>query len=177
MDDKVREIISHEAQAEEAEASANEHRWEAARLISEELASGTSQRQLAREIGKDEKHVRLMRKCWESCGLKSAPEDRPLFNTVYNSTEVRGEPKAKTEDKTRSRPELEPEPEPALDPKPHRVPAITDKTTDKEEIARRFAAFGNWESEFFYNWLVSMGAASMSEDDSRIVLRVRKPAS
>jgi hypothetical protein len=57
-------------------------------VIAEELDNGKSQRELAREIGKDEKHVRLMRKSWELCGLKSAVE-RPPFNQVYNSPEVR----------------------------------------------------------------------------------------
>jgi hypothetical protein len=78
------------------EAQANDCKWAAAEGIAAELADGKSQRQLGREIGKDEKHVRLMRKCWEQCGLKSAADGtRPPFNEFYNSPEVRGIPKAK----------------------------------------------------------------------------------
>jgi hypothetical protein len=87
-DDRVAEIISHERQADDLSAQSDGHRWEAARLISEELPDGKSQRQLAAEIGKHHSHVQRMAKCW-TWRLKSPGETR-TFNQVYNSPEVRG---------------------------------------------------------------------------------------
>ena len=60
--ERVDQIIQHEAAADQKASEAEEHRWEAARLISEELADGKSQVRLADEIGKSETHVRYMRK-------------------------------------------------------------------------------------------------------------------
>lgn len=95
---RVEEIIIHESEADKLETSASDHRWEAARLISEELASGKKQRQLAREIGKDHKHVAFMARCWQAWGPRS-PSDRPKFNEVYHSPEVRNTSKGhKTEE-------------------------------------------------------------------------------
>jgi len=55
-------------------------RWEAARLIAEELESGKSKAQVAREISKSEGHVRHMAKVWESY---LGTDERPLFNKAY----------------------------------------------------------------------------------------------
>ena len=82
---RVQQIIEHEQRADELAAKAEEHRWEAARLISEELAAGKTQRQLGDEIGKSHEHVRLMSRCWQ---LK-LPGDERSFNQVYNSDAVR----------------------------------------------------------------------------------------
>lgn len=86
---RTEEIVRHETAAERLEGQAEHHRWEAARLISEELKAGKSQRKLAAEIGKDHKHVGYMKRVWSEWGLKS-PGERPPFNEAYNSPEVRG---------------------------------------------------------------------------------------
>lgn len=78
----IEQIIQHEADAERLEADADGHRWEAARLISEELATGKPQRQLAREINKSQSHVSKMKAVWEKYGTDS-PENRPAFQDAY----------------------------------------------------------------------------------------------
>ena len=100
---RVEEIIFHEVEAEKLEADATKlgqeadgHRWEAARLIFEEISSGKSQRQLAREIGKSYEHVRIMAKTWNIFG-KCQP--RLAFNVAYHSPGVRGTAKKETDDK------------------------------------------------------------------------------
>lgn len=77
---RVHEIIQHEHQADDLVAEADEHRWEAARLIAEELAQGKSQRQLASEIGKSLRHVQLMATVH---GDYLGSHDRPAFNQAY----------------------------------------------------------------------------------------------
>jgi hypothetical protein len=74
-------------EADQLRQQADEHRWEAARLISEELADGTSQRELARQIGKSQAHVRDMARVWEIWGRSAS---RPPFNLAYNAPQVRG---------------------------------------------------------------------------------------
>jgi hypothetical protein len=102
----VEKIKKLEAEADKLSAEYESNRWEAARLISEELASGMSQRELARQIGKSDTHVIRMRKCWEAkCNPRVA--DNRTFNEVYHSTEVRGEPKPKPEPEPEKRPEPE----------------------------------------------------------------------
>lgn len=81
---RVEEIIRLEKQGDECQ-------WKAARLISEELEAGKTQRQLASEINKSKTHVLTMQRVWS---LKRPDDDRP-FNQVYNSPEVRGTPKPK----------------------------------------------------------------------------------
>lgn len=76
----------HEEEADKAQAASDHHRWEAARLIAEELAEGTSQRKLAAKIGKSHTHVRLMKECWEKRKLKLPRES---FNEFYNGDKVR----------------------------------------------------------------------------------------
>jgi hypothetical protein len=85
---RVEAIIYNERAADELQAKADEHHWEAARLIAEELDTGTRQRELARQIGKSRIHIQRMIKCWNvreggSLGSRS-------FNQVYHSPEVRG---------------------------------------------------------------------------------------
>ena len=99
--DRVQQIIELEAAADKLNEEYESNRWETARLYSEELAAGKSQRALAAEVGKSKTHVYCMAKCWEVEGERSLK--RP-FNTVYNSTEVRGEPKPKPEPEDKPKP-------------------------------------------------------------------------
>src|SRR5690606_33905695 len=92
-------IIHHEAEADRLQGEADAHRWEAARLIAEELDGGKSGRQLAREINKTETHVRYMRKTWEE-NANLGSQDRPPFNEAYQAAK-RGKAKPEPE---RSRP-------------------------------------------------------------------------
>lgn len=85
--ERVDQIIQHEAAAVQSAQEAEAHRWEAARLISEELADGMSQRALAAEIGKSQPHVSYMAKCWaqrDNHGYHS-------FDELYHSADIRGE--------------------------------------------------------------------------------------
>lgn len=87
---RVEEIIRLEAQADRMADEADRAKWEAARLIAEEVQSGKSLRKLAGEIGKSHQHVDRMKRCWEVAGCHLKVTDRPAFNHVYNSAEVRG---------------------------------------------------------------------------------------
>lgn len=55
----VPEIIELEKRAHSADVDSDRCRWEAARLMVEELDGGMSQRRLAEEIGKSQSHVKL----------------------------------------------------------------------------------------------------------------------
>lgn len=109
---RVQQIIRLEREADDAQ-------WEAARLISEELDSGKSQRQLAREIGKSQTHVRYMVKCWS---LRENYSFHSSFSELYNSPEIRAasekpEPAPEPEHLPLGEPEApEPELAPAADP-------------------------------------------------------------
>lgn len=88
---RVEEIIKAEAEADRLQNETDAWHWLAAELIAAELDEGKSQRQLAREIGKSHQHVSRMVRCWH---LKVTNPTQALdFNQVYNSPEVRGEPK------------------------------------------------------------------------------------
>jgi hypothetical protein len=106
MIDRVQEIIRLEKNAEV-------NQWEAARLISEELADGKSQRQLAQEIGKSQTHVRYMAKTFEIFGENHGVHGS--FDLAYHSPEVRGAPQ----------PEPTAQPEPTTRP----TPTITSRPT------------------------------------------------
>ncbi len=76
---RIDEIISHEKLAEEATAEAEDHRWEAARLMYEEIhEGGSSQRKLAAMIGKSQPHVFRYCRAWERY-VNVSPADRPSF--------------------------------------------------------------------------------------------------
>lgn len=79
---RVELIIHHEAEADRKEQEVSSLRWEAARLISEELATGKSHRQLAGEIGKSHVHVGAMARVWRDHGGNPDYQDRP-FNALY----------------------------------------------------------------------------------------------
>lgn len=154
-DDRVLEIIHHERAADEAEATADEHRWEAARLISEELAAGTSQRDLATAIGQSQSQVFRKNAVWERFARES---DRPAFSKAMNSAAPRGEPKPRPDNKPVPEPRPHDEPEPDTGP----VTVITDKVA----IAKRLRAL--------LRVLMSQGEAKVTETDESISLVVWK---
>jgi hypothetical protein len=80
---RVNEIIHHEAEADRLTAEASEHRWEAARLIVEELVTGKTQRQLAQEIGKSHVHVGAMARVWRTHGGNHDYQQAASFNQLY----------------------------------------------------------------------------------------------
>lgn len=118
---RVQQIIRLEREADDAQ-------WEAARLIAEELAEGKSQRQLAREIGKSQGHVRFMNRCWTLRGEYYSIHPRPSFGEFYNSSFVRA-----AEEKAESEPVREPEPLPGLEAGP--VPESAPKDSEEEQSA------------------------------------------
>ena len=92
--------LNPEADAELYEGQANECRWNAAELIAAELKSGKSQRQLAEEIGKSQKHVFRANTLWKRHGdsytnhsltetysaeLKSGKSQRQLADEIGKS--------------------------------------------------------------------------------------------
>lgn len=103
--DRVGQIIQHEQLADELQSKSDEHRWEAARLISEELADGKTQRELGREIGKSQTHVSFAAKTWDAFGADYQGNHAPSWNEAYHSPEVRA-------------PQREEPPAPEPDPNP-----------------------------------------------------------
>jgi hypothetical protein len=91
--DRIAEIKRHLSIAEGDERTVSAHRWEAARLIWEEIEEGKSRRELAREIGKSHTHVRYMYNCWDLVGRKlvvsGGSDALPNFQAVYMSDEIR----------------------------------------------------------------------------------------
>lgn len=88
---RIAEIIDHERQADQLAAAADAHRWEAARLIATELASGKTQRQLAAQIGKSQAHVSFMARAWRDY---HGNQDRPAFTEVYQALKAAPAPSA-----------------------------------------------------------------------------------
>lgn len=96
------EIIAHELEADRLQREGDAHRWEAARLIVEELDAGKTQRALAAEIGKSATHVNHMAQTWRVCLGK---HERPPWNEAYHSPEIRrSEKMPKTEPLTSAPP-------------------------------------------------------------------------
>ncbi len=90
---RVRQIIAHEQAADALDVAADAHRWEAARLIAEELAAGKSQRQLAAEIGKSQTHVSRMARVWQA--RESLETQQPgAFNELYQALAAKPVPAA-----------------------------------------------------------------------------------
>lgn len=102
---RVQQIIRLEREADDAQ-------WEAARLITEELAAGKSQRQLAREIGKSLSHVHYMAKCWK-LSVHYSEHSYASFSEFYNSPLIRT-----AEGKAESEPAKEADPLPGLEAGP-----------------------------------------------------------
>lgn len=97
---RVQQIIEHEAAADELAAASDAHRWEAARLIADELAAGKSQRQLAAEIGKSQTHVSRMARVWEA---RESLETQPgAFNEAYQALAAKPVPAAIESPETQS---------------------------------------------------------------------------
>lgn len=83
MSDRVEKIIEHEA-------AGDEHQWEAARLIWEELDEELmSQRDLAAAIGKSKAHVFRMAHAWDLWITGSLGNQLPPFAETYH--ELKGE--------------------------------------------------------------------------------------
>lgn len=93
--DAVEEIIHCESEAEVLEEKADSLKWRAAELIHQQLEEGMSQRQLAKEIGKGEAHVRFMRGAWTAY-LGTHPDERPPFNKAYQA--AKRKPKQETQE-------------------------------------------------------------------------------
>lgn len=122
---RIYDIIKLEAEADKLSEEYENNRWETARLISDELASGTSQRQLASQVGKSQMHISRMNTVWQR-NARVSLEDRPSFTEAYNAANPRGEHKSK--------PKPEPEPEDDWQPRPE--PEPEDEKSNEER--RRF---------------------------------------
>jgi len=113
--DRIAEIKHHLAEADGDEATVSVHRWAAARLIYEEVQSGTSRRALAEQVGKSHTHIRYMYNCWDIVGRKlqvsGSEKSLPNFQAIYASDEIRGmedgEEQKGSGDRRRKRPDDE----------------------------------------------------------------------
>src|SRR5262249_54514913 len=85
--DRVAQIIDIEKRADAAEGEASDLRWEAARLIHEELAEGKTQRGIAAEIGKSQNHVFRYNRVWDRFGTES---QRPTFAAACEEAAPQG---------------------------------------------------------------------------------------
>lgn len=110
--------------AEDARRLASDRRLEAARLIAEELATGTTQVALAQAIGKSHQHVSFMARAYEIYTSTNDPlvEGR-LFDWYYQEAKRRGDspppPPPPNDDHRDDPPPPPPDPEP--DPNEDRV--------------------------------------------------------
>ena len=78
-------IIDCERNADAHRTDADACQWEAAKLISGELAAGKTGEQVAAEIGQSPQHVRLMARAWELFG---GQQKRPPFDAAYQEAHV-----------------------------------------------------------------------------------------
>jgi hypothetical protein len=86
---RIKELLGT---ADRADKKTSAERWEAARLIYEQLQAGQRQADLAREIGCHHNKVRWMARCWELVGSRyAAGSPLPDFGPIYLSKDVRGE--------------------------------------------------------------------------------------
>jgi len=82
--------------ADEAEGTASERNWAAAKYVYQAVKNGIVQKEIAEATGKSQAHITRLKKCWElrviSQGLR-----RPVYSELgsfyqfYNSPEVHGE--------------------------------------------------------------------------------------
>jgi hypothetical protein len=79
----IDQIIKLEAAYDRMSADALANRWETARRYAEELDAGRSQRETARLVGKDHKHVGWMADVWREHAGDLGPQ-RP-FNPLYQA--------------------------------------------------------------------------------------------
>jgi hypothetical protein len=92
--DRVSQILEHERAAAGDDIGYSRHKWEAARLIWQDVQEGKSRHALAEEISRSHTYVNWMVKCWELMrkrGISDSIDRLPLFSEVYYSTEIRGE--------------------------------------------------------------------------------------
>jgi len=83
---RIERIRSLEHQAEREEAKAGELHWTAASLVVEELEAGTSQRDLAAEVGKSQAWISQAARAWRRWGADN-PGDRPTWNAALQGFE------------------------------------------------------------------------------------------
>jgi len=82
--------------ADEAEGTASERNWAAARWVYQAVKNGIVQKDIADATGKSQAHISRLKKCWEirviNQGLRR-PDYAELgsFYQFYNSPEVHGE--------------------------------------------------------------------------------------
>ena len=146
---RVAEIISHESDAEKLQADADAHCWEAARLISEELSTGTSQKVLAYSISKSQPHVSKCAAVWAKYGDYSLA-NRPLWADAYH-------------EKNSKAPKPTPTPD-APSPTPERRPVLTedDWVFEIRELLTSYASVAN-DSELAVKKLHAMVDEVFSE--------------
>lgn len=83
--------------ADEAEGTASERNWAAARYVYDAVKNGIVQKDIAEAAGKSQAHITRLKKCWEirviNQGLRLPLEYAELgsFYQFYNSPEVHGE--------------------------------------------------------------------------------------
>lgn len=88
---RIEEIIWCEGQAAELARDSEELRWTAARLIAQELDAGRTQRDVAADIGKSQRHVGYMFQVHKIAGEKHTSQERS-FDAIYQ--EIMGRPPA-----------------------------------------------------------------------------------
>jgi hypothetical protein len=144
---RVAEIIRHEKEADKIQLKADDHRWEAARLISEELESGKTQKALAKEISKTQGHVSKCAALWKKF---SDENDRPTWAKAYNSVSSRpsktsSEPKAESESNTENLPESQPvsvpEPTPVFRTYDGRIETLLNQAMSADSWDEAVASF------------------------------------
>lgn len=100
---RIDEIIYHETAADAESSTRSAHRWQAAKLIYEEVESGKTKYKLAQEIGKSQHHVRWSARCWDLVGKHYADgnefSDFPNFNDTYHSDMIRGDQELPSEER------------------------------------------------------------------------------
>jgi hypothetical protein len=129
---------------------------EAARLITVELDSGTSAKQLAAEIGRSRAHVMYMARAWELWQQGGCHHGDTSFSEVYHSPEVRSpnrKPPAKLEagdtaenalpvtaDEAATKPPAAPEATETQPPSAEAAPAATPGLDTHSDEARKISA-------------------------------------
>jgi hypothetical protein len=111
--DRIRRIIELENLSSSRNLATSGEKWEASRLIWEEVTAGKTKTELGREINKTAMHVLFMYRCWDIVVVQSGLSygdygSLPSFYAIYNSPEVRGNP-PDSSSQGRSRGNREPE--------------------------------------------------------------------
>jgi hypothetical protein len=174
---RVEEIIRLETDADRLARDYEANRWETARLIAAELDDGKTQRQLAAEIGKSQKHVDYMARTWRlSENLGS--QDRPTFNDAYHSSEVRGTPAIRSQHPSADdAPAGSTEPSrdqfaPPLDVRPHDTARETAESPYGQKAERPLFEYGPREAlaewlETFARILADMARLAQTDGEKK----------